>query len=57
MTTSNAHTRVAIRSASAADRPFLAALAARLADFERPAGRTHDEIAEGDRRALFEALD
>lgn len=57
MTTSNANTRVAIRSASAADRPFLDALAERLAEFDRPAWRTHDEIADGDRRALFEALD
>ena len=57
MTTSNAPTRVAIRSATPADRDFLATLAERLADFDRPAWRTHGEIAEGDRRALFEAID
>ena len=57
MTTSNAHSRVAIRSATPADREFLSALADRLADFDRPAWRSHAEIAEGDRRALFDALD
>jgi ribosomal protein S18 acetylase RimI-like enzyme len=57
MTTSNANTRVAIRSATPADRAFLADLADRLADFDRPAWRSHAEIAEGDRRALFEAID
>jgi ribosomal protein S18 acetylase RimI-like enzyme len=57
MTTSNAHTRVAIRSATPADREFLSALADRLADFDRPVWRSHEEIADGDRRALFEALD
>jgi ribosomal protein S18 acetylase RimI-like enzyme len=57
MTTSNANTRVVIRSATPADRTFLSAIADRLADFDRPVGRTHAEIAEGDRRALFEALD
>lgn len=57
MTTSNANTRVAIRSATPADRDFLSALADRLADFDRPAWRSHDEIADGDRRALFDALD
>jgi ribosomal protein S18 acetylase RimI-like enzyme len=57
MTTSNANTRVAIRSAVSADRAFLSTLAERLADFDRPAWRSHDEIADGDRRALFEALD
>ena len=57
MTTSNANTRVAIRSATPADRPFLSLLAERLADFDRPAWRSHEEIADGDRRALFEALD
>jgi ribosomal protein S18 acetylase RimI-like enzyme len=57
MTTSNAPTRVAIRSATPADRDFLNALADRLAEFDRPAWRTHEEIAEGDRRALLEALD
>jgi ribosomal protein S18 acetylase RimI-like enzyme len=57
MTTSNANTRVAIRLATPADRAILSALADRLADFDRPAWRTTDEIAEGDRRALYEALD
>jgi ribosomal protein S18 acetylase RimI-like enzyme len=57
MTTSNANTRVAIRSATPADREFLTALAERLADFDRPPWRSHDEIAEGDRRALLEAID
>lgn len=57
MTTSNANTRVAIRSATSADRPLLSALADRLADFDRPAWRSFAEIAEGDRRALFEAID
>jgi ribosomal protein S18 acetylase RimI-like enzyme len=57
MTTSNANTRVAIRSATPADRAFLAGLAERLADFDRPPWRSHEEIAEGDRRALFEAID
>jgi ribosomal protein S18 acetylase RimI-like enzyme len=57
MTTSNANTRVAIRSAIPADRAFLSTLANRLADFDRPAWRSHAEIADGDRRALFEALD
>lgn len=57
MTTSNANTRVAIRLATPADRDLLSTLAERLADFDRPAWRSHDEIADGDRRALFEALD
>jgi ribosomal protein S18 acetylase RimI-like enzyme len=57
MTTSNANTRVAIRSATPADREFLASLAERLADFDRPAWRSHEEIADGDRRALYEAID
>ena len=57
MTTLNANTRVVIRSATSADRAFLASLAERLADFERPAWRSHEEIADGDRRALFDALD
>jgi ribosomal protein S18 acetylase RimI-like enzyme len=57
MTTSNANTRVAIRSATPADRAFLAALAERLADFDRPPWRSHEEIADGDRRALLEAID
>jgi GNAT superfamily N-acetyltransferase len=57
MTTSNANTRVAIRLARPADRPFLSSLAERLAAFDRPAWRSHAEIADGDRRALFEALD
>lgn len=57
MTTSNANTPVAIRSATSADREFLHALADRLADFERPFWRSRHEIADGDRRALNEALD
>ena len=57
MTTSNANTRVAIRSATPADREFLAKIANRLADFDRPAWRSHNDIADGDRRALFDALD
>lgn len=57
MTTSNAPTPVAIRLATAADRAFLSGLADRLAAFDRPAWRSHDEIAEGDRRALNDALD
>jgi ribosomal protein S18 acetylase RimI-like enzyme len=57
MSTSNANTRVAIRSATSADRDFLDGLADRLADFDRPAWRSHAEIADGDRRALIEALD
>jgi ribosomal protein S18 acetylase RimI-like enzyme len=43
--------------ATPADREFLSTLAERLADFDRPAWRSHAEIADGDRRALFEALD
>lgn len=57
MTTLNANTRVAIRSATPADRAFLTALAERLADFDRPSWRSHREIADGDRRALLEAID
>jgi len=57
MTTSNASTPVAIRLATRADRPFLDQLANRLADFDRPPWRSHEEIAAGDRRALNEALD
>ena len=57
MTTSNANTRVVIRSATPADREFLSSLADRLADFDRPAWRSHAEIADGDRRALYEAID
>lgn len=57
MTTSNANTHVVLRPATPADRDFLASLADRLADFERPAWRTHAEIVDGDRRALFDALD
>jgi ribosomal protein S18 acetylase RimI-like enzyme len=57
MTTSNANTRVAIRLATPADRAFLSTLADRLADFDRPEWRSHAEIADGDRRALHEALD
>ena len=57
MTTSNANTHVAIRSATPADRAFLSSLAERLADFDRPPWRSHGEIADGDRRALYEAID
>ncbi len=57
MTTSNTNTRVAIRSATPADRGFLGALADRLADVDRPGWRSFEEIADGDRRALFDALD
>jgi ribosomal protein S18 acetylase RimI-like enzyme len=57
MTTSNASTPVVIRSATAADRAFLDDLANRLAEFDRPSWRSREEIVEGDRRALREALD
>jgi GNAT superfamily N-acetyltransferase len=57
MITSNGSTRVAIRSATPADRQALDQLAERLADFDRPSWRSREEIAEGDRRALYEALD
>jgi ribosomal protein S18 acetylase RimI-like enzyme len=57
MTTSNANTHVAIRLATPADRNFLHRLAERLADFDRPAWRSRQEIADGDRRALDDALD
>ncbi len=57
MTTSNANTRVAIRLATPADRDFLHTLADRLADFDRPSWRSREQIAEGDRRALDDALD
>lgn len=49
--------RVVIRLATPADRPFLDTLATRLADFPLPPGRSAGEIADGDRRALNEALD
>jgi ribosomal protein S18 acetylase RimI-like enzyme len=57
MTTSNASTRVSIRSATPADREFVLHLADRLADFDRPAWRTREEIVHGDRQALAEAFD
>ena len=57
MTTSNASTAVAIRSATQADRRALDRLADRLADFDRPEWRSREEIADGDRRALHDALD
>jgi ribosomal protein S18 acetylase RimI-like enzyme len=57
MSTSNTNTRVVIRSATPADRGALDTLAERLADFDRPDWRSRAEIAEGDRRALYEALD
>lgn len=43
-----------IRSAVAADREFVLAMADRLVSFEVPSFRTKDELAEGDRRALAE---
>jgi ribosomal protein S18 acetylase RimI-like enzyme len=43
--------------ATPADRPFLSRIADRLADFDRPEWRSQAEIADGDRRALFEAID
>jgi GNAT superfamily N-acetyltransferase len=46
-----------IRLATAADREFLVGIADRLADFAHPAWRTREEIADGDRRALVDALD
>ena len=57
MTTSTKPTPVSIRLATPADREFLAALADRLADFPHPAWRSREEIADGDRRALTDALD
>jgi ribosomal protein S18 acetylase RimI-like enzyme len=48
---------IAIHPATESDRPFLLSLAERLADFDRPAWRSADEIAEGDRRALAGELD
>jgi ribosomal protein S18 acetylase RimI-like enzyme len=57
MTTSNGPTRVVIRSATRSDRAFLDRIAERLASFEGPVWRSREEIAEGDRRALNEALD
>jgi GNAT superfamily N-acetyltransferase len=57
MTTSTAPTPVTIRLATPADREFLVGIANRLADFAIPAWRTREEIAEGDRRALTDAID
>ena len=57
MTTSPANTRVSIRSATPADRDFVLTLADRLAAFTLPPGRTAVELADGDRRALADALD
>jgi len=57
MTTSTKPIPVLIRLATAADREFLIGIADRLADFAHPAWRTREEIADGDRRALIEALD
>jgi ribosomal protein S18 acetylase RimI-like enzyme len=48
---------ITIRQASEDDRTFLLSLADRLADFDRPAWRSADEIVEGDRRALAGELD
>lgn len=45
--------RVSVRVATAADRQFVLALAARLVDgFEQPPHRSKAELIEGDRRAL-----
>ena len=49
--------KTSIRLATPADREFLVSIADRLADFAHPAWRTRVEIAEGDRRALIDALD
>ena len=48
---------ISIRPATERDRTFILSLADRLADFDRPAWRTAEEIAEGDRRALAGELD
>jgi ribosomal protein S18 acetylase RimI-like enzyme len=48
---------ITIREATAADREFVLALADRLADFDRPAWRSADEIAAADRVALAAQLD
>ena len=48
---------VSIRLATPSDRAFVLSLAERLADFDRPAWRTAQEIAEGDRRALAQQFD
>lgn len=48
---------ITIRPATSGDREFVLSLANRLADFDRPAWRTAEEIAEGDRRALALAFD
>jgi ribosomal protein S18 acetylase RimI-like enzyme len=48
---------IRVRVARADDRPFVLSLAQRLADFDRPAWRSAEEIADGDRRALTEQLD
>ena len=57
MTTWTANTRVSIRLATPADREFLLALADRLADFPHPSWRSREEIADGDRQALKDALE
>ena len=57
MTTSTRPTPALIRLATAADREFLVGIADRLADFDQPVWRTREEIADGDRRALVDALD
>ena len=48
---------IEIRPATEDDRAFILSLADRLADFDRPAWRTAEEIADGDRRALAGELD
>ena len=48
---------ITIREATATDREFILALADRLADFDRPAWRSADEIANADRAALAAQLD
>ena len=47
-----ANSEAVIRTATAADRDFVLAMADRLVSFDVPAFRTKDELAEGDRRAL-----
>jgi GNAT superfamily N-acetyltransferase len=47
-------TALRVRSAAAADRAFVLALADRLVSFEVPPWRPKDELVAGDRRALGE---
>jgi ribosomal protein S18 acetylase RimI-like enzyme len=48
---------ITIRQAAEGDRTFILSLADRLADFDCPPWRSAQEIADGDRRALAEAID